>query len=487
MARRECPWLAMMLRWGLPGILLVGLLAGVALISPRFEYGSDMVDRPILPLVALLVIAGAVYLLVAARTAVAHPGRSGKVLLCWVLAVGLAMRVAMLLSAPILEDDFYRYLWDGAVVADGGNPYEHAPGDMRSDVGGGDSGRLKQLANESGVVNERINHPQLRTIYPPVAQGTFAVAHRMKPWSLGAWRLLLLGIDVATVLLLVVLVRELKLPVLCIAVYWWNPLLVKEAFNSGHMDLVAIPFVLAALLLAVRRRPHWAALLLAVATGVKLWPMLLLPVVLRPIFGDARRVVSVALTYSLATGLVLAPMLTAGLDGDAGLIAYGQRWEMNDALFMALAWLVRLPLGAAGLERYGPLVARSLAFLLLAAIVARLLWRPVENGRDLCRRATLIVAAAFLLSPTQFPWYYLALVPLLALHGRLSLLLLTALLPLYYLRFYFSARGNVALFDHWVVWLEYVPVWALILYEMAAARRRRQDPIAVSPCSAISS
>lgn len=475
MMRPDRPGLRVVLRWGLPGGLLVGLLSCISLISPRFEYGSDMAGRPVVALVAILVTAGIVYLITVFRL----PGREGAApaatgLVGWILVVGLAMRAAMLLSSPILEDDFYRYLWDGAAVAHRINPYGQAPADVQADAGGGGPVPLDQLATASGVVVERINHPRLRTIYPPVAQGAFALAHWIKPWSLDAWRLVLFGFDAATLLLLAALVRELKLPILCIAVYWWNPLLVKEVFNAGHMDLVAVPFVLGALLAALRRQYHWAALLLALATGAKLWPVLLLPVILRPILGDIRRAASVTVTYALTAGLILAPMLLTKLDGGAGVVAYGQRWEMNDALFMAIARLVRLPLEAVGASSYGPLAARGFALVLLASAITWLLWRPVKDSRDLCRRTTLVVAAAFLLSPCQFPWYYLALLPLLVLHKQSALLLLTALLPLYYLRFYFNARGYVDLFDHWIVWLEYLPVWILLIYPWYAGRRRRR-------------
>ncbi|HWQ34981.1 MAG TPA: hypothetical protein VNQ79_19205 [Blastocatellia bacterium] len=64
--------------------------------------------------------------------------------------------------------------------------------------------------------------------------------------------------------------------------------------------------------------------------------------------------------------------------------------------------------------------------------------------------------------------------PLLALRPRWSLLWLTALLPLYYLRFYFSARSRVAVFDHGIVWLEYVPVWWLLAREWLRAWRGHQ-------------
>jgi hypothetical protein len=107
--------------------------------------------------------------------------------------------------------------------------------------------------------------------------------------------------------------------------------------------------------------------------------------------------------------------------------------------------------------------------------LAWVLWlcrHPAEDGRDLCRRCLWAVAAAFLLSPAQFPWYFLWVLPLLPFEPRAPLLLLTALLPLYYLRFYFKDLGRVNTFDYGIVWLEYAPVWALLVWEGLAQQRR---------------
>ncbi|TPW14160.1 MAG: hypothetical protein FD129_1129, partial [bacterium] len=59
------------------------------------------------------------------------PGRPGPIVLSWpfLLAVGLLMRIPLLLAPPQLSDDIYRYLWDGRVAVIGVNPYRHAPTD----------------------------------------------------------------------------------------------------------------------------------------------------------------------------------------------------------------------------------------------------------------------------------------------------------------------------------------------------------------------
>ena len=113
---------------------------------------------------------------------------------------------------------------------------------------------------------------------------------------------------------------------------------------------------------------------------------------------------------------------------------------------------------------------------MIAAWVLWLVRRPIRDDADLCRRCLYATAAVFLLSPTQFPWYYLWLVPLLALRPMPSLLLLTPLLPLYYLRFHIKAHHDVALFDHHIVWVEYIPVWCLLIWEWLRRRASRYTP-----------
>ena len=98
----------------------------------------------------------------------------------------------------------------------------------------------------------------------------------------------------------------------------------------------------------------------------------------------------------------------------------------------------------------------------LAAIILGLCRRPAKGPRDLAGRCLWAVAALFLLSPTQFPWYYIWVIPFLALTPRLALLLPVALLGLYYLRFPLAAAGHVGVFDYGVVFVEFVPVWVLL-------------------------
>lgn len=455
---RDCRLSWLKKRWWLIGLLLIGLHFILASISPQFAYGLDLIEKPVLSFVVLELLACALFF-VAVWSLRGLP--DSKTSLLWVIVVGIVLRAVMLTSTPILEDDFYRYLWDGAVVANGMNPYIYAPEAVVKDADEQSiPPRLKKLAEESSPIIERINHPTLSTIYPPVAQAAFALAYRIRAWDMIAWRAVLFFFDGITLLFVIALLRQLNLPEVWSLLYWWNPLLIKEIFNSGHMDVIVLPFVLGALFFTIRRKSLWAVGSLALAVGAKIWPVVLLPLVLRPLFSDTRRLVQASGLFLFIILALFYPVLISSLGSDSGFVAYSQRWEMNDALFMFLVWISEFLVSGSG-----QFAARIFSLGVLVFWVAWLVRSDPTDSADFCRRFLLIVAALFLLGPAQFPWYYVWLLPFLAIQPRFSLLLLTAMLPLYYLRFFFDARNYVGIFDSGIVWLEYIPVWYLLARE----------------------
>jgi len=454
--------------WSVSGLALLGAHVALARISAEFAFDGPLEDKPVLALVGLEVVASGIFLLVVWKV---WKGPRMKGLLTWIIVVGVALRVCMMFSTPMLEDDYYRYMWDGAVLANGMNPYRHSPGSIADDSGGIPD-RLRALAQEGKGVLENVNHPHLRTIYPPLAQIVFAAAYFLKPWSVLALRLLFLMFDVATLLLLVTALRSLDRSTLWIVIYWWNPLVVKEIFNSVHMDVIALPFAVGAILLACRERYRSAVVSLALAAGAKLWPVVLLPVVLSPLLRSPRRLVSCAALFGLILAAMLLPIFVSGLGEGSGFAAYGRHWEMNDALYMLFLWGVRFILGAIQIDPgMAQIFTRVLVTGILLAWIAWVSRRMTADPAVLWERSLLIVAAVFLLSPTQFPWYYVWVTPFLVIRPRASLLVLNALLFLYYLRFYFDPRNHAGYFDNGIVWLEFVPVWFLIILEWGRGLR----------------
>lgn len=466
-ASETAPGLLLFYGLGLAGSSLLFLLLSLQPVSDPILH----VD-PIVWLVTIGMSAGALYLLLCRKILTAETGLTGS--LTWLLLVGLAMRLLLLPSEPLLENDYFRYLWDGGVVAAGENPFAHAP---QSILEGAAPDSIQALARNSQGLLERVTYPTLRSIYPPVAQAAFLLANWLEPWSLMAWRTVILGFDLAALWLLLALLKELRRPLVWVAIYWCNPLLVKEFFNSAHMDAVLVPFLLGALYLAVKHRTSWATAALAFASGCKLWPALLLPTVLRPLLADWRSLTKPVAVFGLLGLVFAAPIVVTGLTSDSGFVAYGQSWQRNDSAFGLLAWLTSQLLNLLSLEWLdaGRLTRFAVALTLATAAVG-INWKTAEEPLEIARRFLFIAALLFLLSPTQYPWYFSWLLPFLAILPSQPLLLLTALLPLYYLRFFFEATEFQAAAEIILPWLQFGPVFALLAWQWLQTKASKHQP-----------
>ena len=454
--------------WFITGLLVCLFSILLTLASGRFGYDTEVIGMPVLPLVAGLAAAGAIFLaslfwLLTGIEAQRVP--SPKRLVVFIFAIGIAARLVLMSSEPVLEDDYQRYLWDGAVAAEGLNPYLKSPEDIRTGV---TDGPLQALKDEAGPVFKRINHKDLTTIYPPLTQAAFALAHVISPFSLTAWRGVLLFADIATFALLLFALDALGRSRAWIALYWWNPVLLKEVTNSAHFEVLIFPFLLAALLFAFRRRPVAASVMLGLAAGIKLWPAILLPLILRPYINDRRSLVLASGIFSALMALWLWPFASAGLGEGAGLSAYAASWNKNGPVFTIIHGIVARGFDAFGIlnEATGNLVSRGIVAAIIGSVAVFAAWRPIAGFDDLAARALVIVAVLVVCSPAVYPWYTLWLLPLLVLRPEPGLLLLSATIPIYYTYFHFAARETTELFHAYVMWLIWVPVLALLAWRM---------------------
>ena len=392
--------------------------------------------------------------------------RSGTLPLFFVIGTGLAVRLIYFTSEPVREIDYYRYLWDAAAVNAGLNPFAVPPVDAI--LGYADAEWLA-LAAESGGIVRRINYGHLATIYPPVGQAAFWLAHQLDPWGLTGLRVVFLAAELAGVWLLILLLKEAGRAPAWVALYWWNPLIAKELINSAHMDALLVPALVAAVLLAMRSRPLWSALALGVAAGVKIWPLVLAPVLICQ--GRPRVWIGAGLLLGMIAVLSAVPMVLGRLDHQSGLVAYAGGWERNDALFGLVRYGIEQVTDAMGLYRADPGRLARLLIVSGLGITAVILGWCFRDKMRIPVAVLTIAAMLFLLSPTGYPWYYVWVLPMLCLVPVRGLLLLGVMLPFYYLRFDMDRWGYADVYDAWIVWLEFGPVFALLAYDQLKGRR----------------
>ncbi len=369
-----------------------------------------------------------------------------------IFIVGLAARGMMFFSKPVLEDDWHRYLWDGATVSQGVDPYKYAPAAATTVTLLGEEldwsedpqlRRLQELVEEDPVVYFRINYPFFKTIYPPIAQAGFGAAYLIAPFDLNGWRTVLLVVDLISFGLIVWTLGLFGRSRLWTGLYWWNPVVLLEVFNAGHMDGLIVPFLVGALALARLNRFSAAVLALAGAAAVKFWPILLAPVLVRKYMFDFKRLIPLALLFSATALLLLWPQVRyVFTDPDQGLVAYSEAWRRHAFLYSVL---VEGPF-----TLFGDPV-RAARNLVAVSVGLGALWMAYINRRNDEISATAMlstVALLLFLSPTGYPWYQVWLAGLIPFAPRYGYIALTIMAPIYYSRFVF---GDENLLYQWVL------------------------------------
>ena len=456
------------------GLMLVAAQLVLIATTRGLTHLNATTYTAVAPLLLGLAVPTVALLIAAPRLIATPPSR-----LVWVglIAVGALLRLVWLGVVPPLDDDFFRYLWDGAMVAHGHDPYTRAPRDFLD----GQTGTTAQRALAAGATQilESVNFNEMRTIYPSVAQAAFALAHVLAPFKVDGLRLVFLCGEIATFVLLVRLLRDLGASPLWSLTYWWNPFAATMTIGLVHVDALIPPLVLGALLLGSRGRTNGALVLLGLGAGIKIWPVLLAPMLLWPLIRDPRRLMTACLVLGATLLVAVGPVLMSTLRPGSGLSAYAAGWTNNNAFY---AWTL---VGLKGVLGQGDWIERSLRMgLVLATGVVALVQgvRGEPTLESLSRRALIVAASVFYLAPAQFPWYATWFLPLAALRGSWPLLLASAVLPSYFLFFPLWPMERGSLFFYAIAFIHSVPVLGWLLYErysaadQTASIRRRQSP-----------
>jgi hypothetical protein len=312
----------------------------------------------------------------------------------------------------------------------------------------------------------RINFPDLRTIYPSTAQIAFAIAYLIAPFDIDGLRVVFLLFECLTFLLLLALLSVLKASAIWSALYWWNPLVAFSLIGLAHVDALVPTFVLAALLMMIRHRTFSAVALLGAGAGVKIWPLLLLPLVLARARREPLKLVVACILSTAVLAIAIGPVALSALRPGSGLTAYASSWGNNNAFFAWSVYLLGSLTGPSNAER-ALRVAVSLTALAISFVATR--WAN-DDSRNLVRACLMVAGTVFYLSPAQFPWYAVWFLPLAAILRSWPLAFASATLPFYYLFYPLWAEGRGDAFFFGAAFLHSVPVLIWLAREQRIGR-----------------
>jgi len=381
LSRRErAPLLAV----GVLGLVMVAFVAAGPWIVGTYGYAV---------LIPGIVASGAITV---AATALAPsvPARAGLIV---ILGLALVMRFLLVGEEPLLSTDIYRYVWDGRVQAAGINPYAYVPADEA----------LKTLRDSAIYPN--VNRGDYAvTAYPPVAQMFFLAVTRMAE-TLTAMRLAMVASEIVIVAVIIDLLRRLRLPPTAVVAWAWHPLAIWEISNNGHVDALMVALMMTGIWLLVRSPALAGAVAVALAALVKPYAVVVLPAFWRR--WDWRMPLAVAAIVALCylpylgAGRRVLGFVTTGYLSEEGFSGGDGFW---------LVALVRAAIGQVpGLTAAYVVVALGVMAWLALRSASRTDTTPQTRIADI---AVLLMAGLFFLSP-NYAWYFLAVVPFIALGG----------------------------------------------------------------------
>ena len=378
----------------------------------------------------------------------------------WGIGLAILFRVILLLAIPNLSDDFYRFIWDGNLLASGINPFLETPEFYKG-------AEPLETIGISATIFDGLNSAGYYTIYPPVCQYIFWLAALLfQDQILGniiVMRVFIIGAEIGTIFILKKLLKRFSLNPKYLLIYALNPLVIIELTGNLHFEGVMIFFLVSGYYLFLKQRYWLAAAALLLAVNTKLIPLLLMPYL---VFSLGWRK-SAGLIGVLTGGTILLhlPFLDQAFISNFGdsLGLYFQSFEFNASIYYLVRWVGYQVEGYNVIQQAGPLLAA-----ISTAIMIGFSWRfknvKLEN---LPFMYIGLLTIYYLLSTTVHPWYITSLLAFVPMAGMLYPMAWSALVPLTYATYLTAAYTE----NLWLVGLEYIVVFSVIAYELFVKRK----------------
>ncbi len=318
------------------------------------------------------------------------------------VGLGIILRIILLFSIPNLSDDFYRFIWDGRLIVNGLNPFNHLPNYYI------DNNILPESLTPE--LYNRLNSQPYFTIYPPLAQAVFTIACWLFPNSISGAVIIMKGIlligEIGSIYLIINILKRYNLPTQNILLYALNPLIIFEIVGNLHFEGLMIFFLLLSFFLIVPllggdRGGAWSALAMAGAIAAKLLPLMFLPFIMIKL-SIKKNIIYFAI-LGVALLLLFAPLLNSFFFNHFGesLNLYFRQFEFNASFYYIFRWIGYEMKGYNIINRLGP----QLAQLVFVIIITLAIIRRKKDWQAVPESWLFAISVYLLFATTVHPWY----------------------------------------------------------------------------------
>ncbi|MCP4403135.1 MAG: glycosyltransferase family 2 protein [bacterium] len=350
----------------------------------------------------------------------------------WRLLLGLAIAIRLIFLLFPAAGDTCRYIWEGYVLNQGYNPYLYAA----------DSPELAPFINDIRSIWEGMNHREAPACYPPFSMLTFQTAAFFSPTKF-FFNIILLGFDIATVWVLLLLLKLYQLPLKRVMLFAFNPLVLLYIAGESHLDSIQNFFIWLSVYLFIREKNRFAFISLGLAVMSKYFSVILVP------FWLHKKNWKAVFLLLGTIFLLYLPFWGTGMQLFTSLTPFGLLMHYNDSVTVLLR------------ELFGLTNATPLSLFILAGcfgLIFLLVHHPLK-------RSYYAVGCLLLLISTLHPWYLVLMTPFLVFFpSRAWLYLHVSILftfPMTHVLYYEGVFQEI----HWLKYFEYLPFYLLLLWD----------------------
>jgi uncharacterized membrane protein len=368
--------------------------------------------------------------------------------------IGLVFRLIILISAPNLSQDFYRFFWDGQLILNGFNPYLNTPNQI--------------------IISKLISFPEMNEIYelmgplsqnnysnyPPIHQIitfiTLLITDKSIIAGIISLRLILILFDLGILFYGIKLLKILKKPKNIIFIYFLNPLVILELIGNLHLEGVMVFFMILSFYHLYRKREIYSGIFLGLSIITKLIPLIILPLFLFR-FGLKKSIrFIVTITAVISTGFAPFINFKSLINYSESINLWFSNFEFNASIYYALKEIfkgfnIRL-------IDYMVYVIPTSIFIVLTYLISM----KKNKTQDILNQSLIILTTYLFISTTIHPWYIIPLIFLSCFTNYRYPIFWSFTIFLSYFSYY-EIQVNE---NHFLLAIEYGLVIGILFYEI---------------------
>lgn len=367
---------------------------------------------------------------------------------------GVLIRILLLFGIPNLSDDYFRFVWDGELLVRGVHSFDYLPSEW-----------LKEHPSAfMQYLYEGMNSSNYYSIYPPFCQVLFWLSANL--FSGDIWeevvfmKVVFFAVEMLGLVGLIKWLNVLNIQKERLFIYWLNPLIIMELTTNLHFELIMIVGLIWTFYALHQQSYFIAAFTFFLAVGVKLIPLMLLPLLMRRL-----PIKQLALFYGLV-GLLVISSFGLFYDGQqlvnmfTSVRLYFQTFEFNASFYYLVRWVGFQVKGYNIIQTAGPILSVipvTGIFLLALFKVKR-----KESWSSFYMAVMWVFLLYFGVASIVHPWY-IAIFILLAVVTGYEFPIWWSLLAFLS---YYTYKDTKYTENLWLTTLEYSLLYGMMCYEL---------------------